>query len=211
MRKLVKLASLVLAVMAAAARKVWDGTRWVARSFFGPPVGAGAGIEEALDDVAHSLRPVTASQPAAESVTLSAPNPAPAPAAAPAKVAQIVELDPVLGRGRLAHRFCDATFSLEPEEKILAECDEVLNAWLLSLNAQEMMIIHRAGAHRVAAHLTGKRLLEGLPEIATEAEYRHVMGQAARMSPERRADIAEFDAAFDDLINDPAYEFRCSI
>lgn len=215
MRKIAKIAALILAVMAAAAQKVWDGTKWVARSFFGPPEPAGAGIEEALDDVARSLAPVTASQPAAESVTPSASAPKPAPAAAPAKGAAVIELDPVLARGKLAVQFVDATFTLEPEEGILNEADEVLRAWLLSLNAAEMMTIHRAGAHRVAAHLAGKRLLEGLPEIATEAEYRHVLGQAARMTPERRADMAEWgrtmDEAFEDLISDPGFELKCGI
>lgn len=211
MRRFAKLLALVMAAMAVSAQRVWDGTKWVARTFFGPPVPAGEAIEEAFDDVSRALRPVTPSQPAAESVTPSAP----APAATPARAAQVVELDPVLARGRLAHRFVDATFSLEPEEDILAECDEVLKAWLLSLNAQEMMAIHRADAHRVAAHLAGKRPLEGLPEIATEAEYRHVMGQAARITPATRVNIKEwnytFDQAIEDMIADPNYELKCGV
>ncbi len=217
MRKFAKLLALVMAVMAASAQRVWDGTKWIARAAFGPPVPAGAGIEEAFDDVAQALRPVTPSQPSAESVTPSAPapKPAPAPAAAPAKVAQVVELDPVLARGKLAHRFAHATFSLEPEESILKEADEVLRAWLLTLNAMELMTVHRSGAHRVAAHLAGKRLLEGLPEIATAAEFTHFMGRAARMTPERRADMAEWDRtmdqAYEDMIADPAYVPKCGV
>lgn len=74
-----------------------------------------------------------------------------------------------------------------------------------------MMAVHRAGAHRVAAHLAGKRLLDDLPEIATEQEYRHYMGQAARITPQRRAEIAEFDAAFEDLIADPEFELKCGV
>lgn len=217
MRKFGRLLAITLAIMAAATQKIWDGARWVARSAFGPPTPAGLEIEDAFDDVSRALTPVTPSQPApAESVTPStAPKPAPAPAAAPAKAAQVVELDPVLARGRLAHRFVDATFSLEPEDDILAEADEVLRAWLLSLNAAEMMAIHRSGVHRVAAHLTGKRLLEGLPEIATEAEYRHFMGKAARVTPEMRADMAEWDRtmdqAYEDMVADPAFVPKCGV
>lgn len=216
MRKFAKLLALVLAAMAVSAQKFWDGAKWVARAAFGPPVPAGVEVEEAFDDVAQALRPVTPSQPApAESVTPSAPKPAPAPAAAPAKAAQIVELDPVLARGKLAMRFADATFSLEPEDTILQQADEVLRAWLLSLNASELMAIHRSGAHKVAAHLAGKRPLEGLPEIATEAEYHHVMRQATRMTPERRADIKEwnytFDQAIEDMVSDSAYVPKCGV
>lgn len=201
---------LVLAAMALAAQKVWDGTRWVARAFSGAPTPPSTDIEDVMDAVqARAAAPVTPSQPAAsEAVT---PSAAPKPAAA----AQVVELDSVLARGRLAVRFVDATFTLEPEEAVLAECDDVLKAWLLSLNASEMMAVHRAGAHRVAAHLAGKRPIEGLPEIATDAEYRHVMGQAARMTPERRADIAEWNAtldeAFAEMTADPAFELRAGI
>lgn len=58
-------------------------------------------------------------------------------------------------------------------------------------------------------------MLEGLPEIATEAEYRHVMGQAARMTPAMRADIREWnhtlDEAIADMIADPAYVPKCGV
>lgn len=199
---------LVLAAMALAAQKVWDGTKWVARAFSGMPTPPATDVEDVMDAVqARASAPVTPSQPAVESVTPSAaPKPAPS---------RVVELDPVLARGKLAFRFVDATFTLEPEENVLAECDDVLKGWLLSLNAAEMMAIHRAGAHKTAAHLAGKRLIEGLPEIATAAEYQHVMGQAARMTPKRRAEIQEwnatFDAAIDEMTSDPAYELRAGI
>jgi hypothetical protein len=157
------------------------------------------------------VTPSQATPPTRDGVT-PAPAPGPKPAPAPAKV---VELDPVLARGRLAVRFVDATFTLEPEEAILADCDPILKSWLLSLNASEMMEIHRSGPHKVAAHLAGKRLLEGLPEIATEAEYAHWMGQAARITPERRAHMEEWDrtmdAAFAEMTADPAYELKCGI
>lgn len=210
-RTLAAALALIIATMALAAQKMWDGTRWVARTLSGMPTPSSTGVEDALDDIAYEAAPVTPSAPAAEStVTPSAPAPK-AETAPVAKAAQIVELDPVLARGRLAARFVECTFSLEPEENILAECDDVLRAWLLSLNAQEMMAVHCAGAHRVAAHLAGKRLLEGVPEIATVQEYRHYMGQAARITPQRRAEIAEFDAAFEDLINDEGYELNCGV
>ncbi|AWV14986.1 hypothetical protein A3862_05235 [Methylobacterium sp. XJLW] len=215
MRKLSQLAALVLAAMAAAAQKVWDGSRWVARAFSGIPTPAGAEFEDAFDGVAaRAAAPVTPSQsaqPARDTVT-PAPAPTPKPVPTPAK---IVELDPVLARGRLAVRFVDATFMLEPEEAILKECDPILRSWLLSLNAAEMMEIHRSGPHKVAAHLAGKRLLEGLPEIATESEFAHWMGQAARITPERRANMEEWDrtmdAAFAEMTADPAYELKCGI
>ena len=215
MRKLSQFFALVMAAMAAMAQKVWDGTRWVARAFSGIPTPAGMEIEDAMDTVAaRAAAPVTPSQPAqpARDGVTPAPAPAPAPNPSPAKV---VELDPVLARGKLAYRFVDATFTLEPEENILKECDDVLRAWLLSLNAQEMMAIHRAGAHRTAAHLAGKRFIEDLPEIATDAEFRHTMGQAARMTQQRRDEIAEWNAtlaaAIDEMVSDPAYELKCGI
>lgn len=215
MRKLSQFFALVMAAMAAAAQKIWDGTRWVARAFSGIPTPAGMEVEDAFEGVAaQAAKPVTpsqANQPSRDGVT-PAPAPAPKPVSAPAK---IVELDPVLARGRLAVRFVDATFTLEPEEAILKDCDPILRSWLLSLNAFEMMEIHRSGPHKVAAHLAGKRLLEGLPEIATEAEYAHWMGQAARITPERRAHMEEWDrtmdAAFAEMTADPNYELKCGI
>jgi hypothetical protein len=212
MRTAAKLIALVLAAMAIAAQKVWDGTRWVARALSGMPTPPSTGIADAFDELTQATAPVTPSAPAAESaVTPSAPAPSSVAAPVAAASAQVVELDPVLARGRLAARFAECTFSLEPEGDVLAECDDVLKAWLLSLNAMEMMAVHRAGAHKVAAHLAGKRLLEDLPEIATDAEFRHYMGQAARITPQRRAEIREFDAAFEDLINDEGYELKCGI
>lgn len=218
MRKISQFFALVLAAMAAAAQKVWDGTKWIAKAFSGVPTPAGAEFEDAFDGVAaRAAAPVTPSQaaqpaqPVRDGVT-PAPAPAPKPAPAPAKV---IELDPVLARGKLAVRFVDATFTLEPEEAILADCDPILKSWLFSLNAAEMMEIHRSGPHKVAAHLAGKGLLEGLPEIATEAEYAHWMGQAARITPERRAHMEEWgrtmDAAFAEMTADPDYKLKCGI
>ncbi len=215
MRKLAKMLAATLAAMLAVPKYVLESGKWVLKSLFAPPIPEGAEVEDAMDAVAvKASAPVTpsqAAQPTRDGVTPS-PTPDPAPTPLPAK---IVELDPVLARGKLAYRFVDATFTLEPEENILKECDDVLRAWLLSLNAQEMMAIHRAGAHRTAAHLAGKRLIEDLPEIATDAEFRHTMGQAARMTQQRRDEIAEWNAtlaaAIDEMVSDPAYELKCGI
>lgn len=207
-----RLLALAIAAMLAVPRAVWDGTKWTFKAMFAPPVGAHAEVEDVMDAVAaRAAAPVAPSAPVLESGTPPDPVQGPAPEAAPVAKAALYEFDPVLARGRLAARFVEATFTLEAEGDILAEADDVLRAWLLSLNAAEMMAVHRAGAHRVAAHLAGKRLLDDLPEIATEQEYRHYMGQAARITPQRRAEIAEFDAAFEDLIADPEFELKCGV
>lgn len=209
MRKFARLLALVMAAMAVSAQKVWDGTKWISRAAFGPPVPAGEAIEEAFDDVAQALSPVTPSQPAvAESVTPSAPAPTPMPA--PAKV---VEIDPVLAKGRAAHAFAHAM--LTADEPSTAGLDDAAAAWLNSLNASELMKIHQYGAHRVGSHMAGLRPIEGLPLCPSMAEYRHALGAAARITPAQRADIKEWqetmDRAFEEMIEDPAYELKCGI
>ncbi len=186
----------------------------VAKAFSGIPTPAGASSRTPSNGVAaQAAKPVTLSQ--AAQPTRDVVTPAPAPPRSPLPPAKVVELDPVLARGRLAVRFVDATFTLEPEEAILADCDPILKSWLLSLNAAEMMEIHRSGPHKVAAHLAGKRLLEGLPRSRRRQNMRTGWVRPARITPERRANMAEWDltidAAFADIIADPAFELKCGI
>ncbi len=205
---------LVLAAMALAAQKVWDGTRWIARAMSGMPTPPSTGIEDALDDLADAARPVTASQPARDTVTpsgqASAPEVAPKPAPVPAS-AQVVELDPILAKGKVAHAFACALAMLD-EEPSTDGLDEAEIAWLNSLNASEMMTVYRAGPMRTGAHMAGIKPVEGLPLCPTLAEYRHILGQAARISPRQRAEIQEYndtlDAAFQEMIDDPGFELK---
>ncbi|MGU3541415.1 hypothetical protein [Methylobacterium sp. A52T] len=216
MRKLSQLANLILLVMAAMAQKIWDGTRWVAKAFSGIPTPAGVEVEDAMDAVAaKAAAPVTPSQPARDTVT---PAPAPAPKTEatpkPTATAQVVELDPVLARGRIAHQYAHAMGTLDGEPSTEG-LDEAAAAWLLSLNSSELMHIWRASPLQVGAHMAGIRPHEGLPLCPTMAEYKHALGNAARITPRQREEIWEWvetmDAAFADMIDDPAFKLKCGI
>ncbi|SDM31720.1 hypothetical protein SAMN05216360_101535 [Methylobacterium phyllostachyos] len=217
MRKLSQFFALVMAAMAAMAQKVWDGTRWVAKAFSGIPTPQGVEVEDAMDAVAaKASAPVTASQPARDGVT-PAPAPAPKPEVAPkpaAKTAQVVELDPVLAKGKAAHAFACALATLgdEPPTEGLNEAEI---AWLNSLNTYEMMHVWRAGPMQAGAHMLGIKAIPGLPLCPTLSEYRHILGSAAQVTPRQREEIAEYnatlDAAFDEMINSPTFELKHGI
>jgi hypothetical protein len=217
MRTAAKLIALVLAAMAIAAQKVWDGTKWISRSLSGMPTPPSTGIADAFDDLTQATAPVTPSAPAAESVTPSA-APALAPKAEVAPVAaasaDVIELDPVLAKGKAAHAFATA-LGTQDEEPSTEGLNEAEAAWLNSLNHHEMMTIYRAGPLRTGAHMAGIRPIEGLPLCPTLAEYRHVLGSAAQITPRAREEIREWqetlDAAFEDMLADPAYELKCGI
>ncbi|MCG5244844.1 hypothetical protein [Methylorubrum extorquens] len=203
---------LVIAAMALAAQKVWDGTKWVARAFSGMPTPPSTGIEDALDDLADAARPVTPSQPARDTISAYAPAPEVAPKSAPVTAsAQVVELDPILAKGKAAHAFACALATLD-EVPSTDGLDEAETAWLNSLNASEMMMVYRAGPMRTGAHMAGIEPLRSLPLCPTLAEYRHILGQAARISPRQRAEIQEYnetlDAAFQEMIEDPGFELK---
>lgn len=218
MRKLSKLAALVIAVMAALAQKVWDGTKWVAKAFSGIPTPAGLEVEDAMDAVAaRAAAPVTPSRESRDTVT-PAPAPKPQPAAkAPAAAladCDVIELDPVLAKGKIAYAYACSLTTLD-EEPSTAGLNEAEAAWLASLNTSEMMHIWRGGPLRAGAHMAGIKPIEGLPLCPTLAEYRHVLGSAARITPRQREEIAEYnetlDRTFADMIEDPAFELKCGI
>jgi hypothetical protein len=215
-RALATALALVIAAMAAAAQRVWDGTKWVARALSGMPTPPSTAIEDAFDDVVQGTRPVTPSAPTGESVTPSAPAPAPQAKAAPVAVAsaEVIELDPVLVKGKIAHAFACA-LATQDEEPSTNGLHEGEAAWLNSLNHLEMMHIYRAGPMRVGAHMAGIRPIEGLPLCPTEAEYRHALGSGAQITPRAREEIREWqetlDQAFEDMISDPAYELKCGV
>ncbi|MGC5781746.1 hypothetical protein [Methylobacterium sp. NFXW15] len=214
MRKIAKLALLAFAAMAAATKAVWDGSKWVMKSLFAPPEPAGMAMEDAFEDVAaRAAAPVTPSQNARDTVT---PAPAPKPEAAlkPAATAQVVELDPVLAKGKIAYTYACALTTLD-EEPSSAGLNEAEAAWLSSLNTAEMMHIWRGGPMQAGAHMLGIKAIPGLPLCPTLAEYRHVLGSAARITPRQREEIAEYnetlDAAFDEMINSPTFELKHGI
>lgn len=214
-RALATALALVIAAMAAAQR-VWDGTKWVARAMSGVPTPPSTAVEDALDDIAYGAAPVTPSAaPAAESVTpSSAPAPKPEAAVAALASADVVELDPILAKGKIAYGFACA-LATQDEEPSTEGLDESEIAWLNSLCHIEMMAIYRAGPMRTGAHMASIKAVEGLPLCPTLAEYRHVLGQAARISPRQREEIREYnetlDAAFEDMLADPAYELKCGV
>ncbi|MFF9551163.1 MULTISPECIES: hypothetical protein [Methylobacterium] len=216
MRKLSKLAALVMAVMAALAQKVWDGTKWVAKAFSGIPTPAGLEVEDAMDAVAaRAAAPVTPSRESRDTVT-PAPAPAPKPETAPkaAATAQVVELDPVLAKGKIAYAYACSLTTLDGEPST-AGLNEAEAAWLASLNTSEMMHIWRGGPLQAGAHMAGIKTIPGLPLCPTLSEYRHILGSAAQVTPRQREEIAEYNAtldrAFADMIEDPAFELKCGI
>ena len=68
---------------------------------------------------------------------------------------------------------------------------------------------------QAGAHMLGIKAIPGLPLCPTLAEYRHVLGSAARITPRQREEIAEYnetlDAAFDEMINSPNFELKHGI
>lgn len=209
--------ALVIAAMAHAAQKVWDGTKWVARALSGVPTPPSSALEEAFDDVVADARPVTPAAPAAEStMTPSAPAPTPKAEAAAAALAlaDVVELDPILAKGKVAHAFACA-LATQDEEPSTEGLDEAEAAWLNSLNHYEMMHIYRAGPMRAGAHMASIRSIEGLPLCPTIAEYRHALAGAAQITPRQREDVREWqetlDQTFQDMISDPTYELKCGV
>lgn len=215
MRKISQFFALVMAAIAAAAQKVWDGTKWVAKAFSGIPTPAGIEVEDAMDAVAaRASAPVTPSRESRDTVT---PTPAPAskPEAAPkAATAQVVELDPVLGKGRIAYAYACALTTLD-EEPSTAGLNEAEAAWLSSLNTAEMMHIWRGGPMQAGAHMLGIKAIPGLPLCPTLSEYKHILGSAAQITTRQREEIAEYnatlDAAFDEMINSPTFELKHGI
>ncbi|MDH2309167.1 hypothetical protein [Methylobacterium brachiatum] len=221
MRKLARLAILAFAAMAAATKAVWDGTKWVFKGLFGPPTPQGIEVEDAMDAVAaRAAAPVTPSQgaqPARDTVTTApAPKSEAAPKAPAAKLADcdVIELDPALAKGRIAYAYACSLTTLD-EEPSTEGLNEAEAAWLSSLNTAEMMHIWRAGPMRAGAHMAGLRPIEGLPLCPSLAEYRHILGSAAQITPRQREEIAEYNAtmdeAFNDMINDPNFQLKCGI
>lgn len=217
MRAIRQYLAIFLAAMAIAAQRVWDGTRWVARAISGVPTPPSTAMEEALDDIAYGAAPVTASAPAAEStVTPSAPTPAPKAEATAVEhaSAEVIELDPVLAKGKTAYAFACA-LATQDEEPSTEGLHEGEAASLNSLNHIEMMHIYRAGPLRAGAHMAGICPIEGLPLCPTLAEYQHVLGSAAQITSRAREEIREWqetlDQAFQDMISGPGFELKCGV
>lgn len=156
------------------------------------------------------------SQPNRDGVT---PAPAPKPEAAPRAAAplascDVIELDPVLAKGRIAYAYACSltTLDQEPSTEGLNEAEA---AWLSSLNTSEMMHIWRGGPMQAGAHMAGIKTIPGLPLCPSLSEYKHIVGQAAQFTPRQREEIREYqetlDEAFRDMIDDPAYELKCGI
>lgn len=216
MRQFARLLAAVVAAMAAATNAVWDGTKWTMKALFAPLTPQGIEVEDAFEDVAaRAAAPVTPSQPNRDTVTPT-PAPAPKPEAAlkPAATAQVVELDPVLAKGKIAYAYACSLTTLDGEPST-AGLNEAEAAWLASLNTSEMMHIWRGGPLQAGAHMAGIKTIPGLPLCPTLAEYKHILGSAAQITPRQREEIAEYnetmDRAFADMIEDPAFELKCGI
>jgi len=218
MRKFARLLAAVVAAMAAATQAVWNGSKWVMRSLFAPPTPQGIEVEDAFESVAaQAAKPVTPSQLSRDGVT---PAPAPKPEVAPKPAApalascDVIELDPVLAKGKIAYAYACSLTTLD-EEPSTAGLNEAESAWLSSLNTAEMMHIWRGGPMQAGAHMLGIKAIPGLPLCPTLSEYRHILGSAAQVTPRQREEIAEYNAtldqAFEDMISDPGFQLKQGI
>lgn len=151
MRKVARLLAAILAVMAALPRAVWDGSKWIMRATFGPPMPAGAGIEESLDAVAE------------------APRPAAAKAAPAAK--------PDLGQTLWDWAHSRVTGGRHPAPDT-ARVPEDAMRWINSLTPGELGRLVQHGPARVRAHVTGEKVLLDMPICREPAA---VQGHLARV------------------------------
>ena len=151
MRNVFKVMAAILAIMAAAPRAVWDGTRWVMRAAFGPPQAAAAGVEMAMEEVAEAAAVPT---PAVE-----APRSAEEIAT---KAAEAQMAEAITDWGRIARRFAVSQINGEPEPN-LARLDEPAAAWLYSLTRKECERVLELTPATIADHMLGRRIARGLP------------------------------------------------
>lgn len=135
----------VLALMAMAAavtvQSVWESGRWVVRtvrSAFAPPVGAGAGIEAALDDIADTAQPTAPPQPGRADIP--------------------EEYRP----GRLAVDYAMSRVGTFPAPRI-KHLDAETQAWLVGLSDSDCHRVIQHGPTRIEGHMSGLQPIHAFP------------------------------------------------
>lgn len=151
MRSALRVMAVIMALMAAAPRAVWDGTKWIMRAAFGPPQAAAAGVEMAMEEVAEA-----AAVPAPD---VDAPRSAEEIAR---KAAEAEMAEAVTDWGRIARRFAVSQINGEPEPS-LARLDEPAAAWLYSLTRAECERVLELTPATISDHMLGRRIARGLP------------------------------------------------
>lgn len=154
MRKFAALLALALAAMAAIPKAVWDGSRWVIRSVFGPPTPAGLHIEEAMDAVQAAAAPMPASDTVRAVDTVQTADAVRATSLAEAA-------DAMRDWGRVARLYAVHRLSSEPEPD-MGRLDESAEAWLRGLTDEECGRLLDFGAQRVSDHMLGHHPIPGL-------------------------------------------------
>ncbi|MCJ2081536.1 hypothetical protein [Methylobacterium sp. J-090] len=157
MRQIARLIALMMAAMATVLQVVLESGKWVlrtVRSAFAPPVGAGAGIEAALEDGSDvGAQIATAAQ-------------APAPAAAndagfPMPLLPEAPYDPATDFGEIARSYIRARVTSRPEPD-LSMLDETTESWLRALTLGECQRLATTPPRRLSAHIRGDHLFRGL-------------------------------------------------
>lgn len=150
--------ALALALTATfTVKAVLESGKWVFRSVrdcLRPPVGAGAGIEVEMEDLAgeaHQIAaaaqaPVAANDDAADGLMKLFPEP---------------EYDPSTDWGLIAKGFMRAR-ACGQEEPSLTTLDEKTEGWLRSLTVNECLRLYNNPPRRIAHHIFGMHLFRGI-------------------------------------------------
>ncbi|MDO9427798.1 MAG: hypothetical protein Q7T93_13325 [Methylobacterium sp.] len=194
MRTIFKLMALLAVIAAATLQVVWESGKWVlrtVRSAFAPPVGAGAGIEAALEDGSDvGTQIATAAK-------------APAPAAANDDAGFLMTplpeapYDVSTDFGEIARAYIRARVTARPEPD-LAVLDEQTEAWLRGLTLAECQRLATTPPRRLSAHIFGDHLFRNLAPC-------HVRdpGMPAILLADTDAPDDRHREILDDLADDP--------
>lgn len=192
MRNALRFVALIMAFAATyTAKAVYEGGRWILRSVrdsLRPPVGAGAGIEAEMENLASEAHQISAA--------------AQAPVAANddvgfGKEIPVPEYDASQDWGAIAKAYVRSRVYFK-EQPSLADLDERTEQWLRALSTDECMRLHGLSKERIASHIFGSHVLRGL---APCHEYDREL-PAVLMADVETPD-ARHQEILDDLENDP--------
>lgn len=190
-----KIMALPAVIAASTLQFVFEAGKWVLRSVrnqFSPPVGAGAGIEAALEDGSDvGTQIATAAK-------------APAPAAANDDAGFLMTplpeapYDPATDFGAIAKAYIRARVCSKPEPDLSA-LDETTEAWLRGLTLAECQRLATTPPRRLANHIFGDHIFRGLAPC-------HVRdpGMPAILLADTDAPDDRHREILDDLADDPA-------
>ncbi|WP_311274033.1 hypothetical protein [Methylobacterium sp. WCS2018Hpa-22] len=193
-----KVARAVLVAMALALattlQYVLEAGKWVLRSVrnqFSPPVGAGAGIEAALEDGSD----------VGTQIATAAKSPAPAAANDDAGFLMTplpeAPYDAATDFGEIARSYIQARVTARPEPDLSA-LDETTEAWLRGLTLAECQRLATTPPRRLSAHIFGNHLFRNLaPCHVRDPQMPAILLADTDAPDDRHREI------FDDLADDP--------